>query len=474
MTLFFQPSSAGLFRHLNEHKEFIVRGLMVIICAVSLFLWAGVALADEIALTVYNQDFALVKEVRGIEITKGMETIRFKDVAARIDPTSVSFKSLTAPDAVAILEQDYEYDLVSSQKLLQKYVDKKIRLLAKEDRFYQGTLLNAADDLVIQDAAGQVRIIKAGEVQILEFPQLPEGLITRPTLVWLLESRRPGKHEAEVSYLTDGINWHAEYVAAVNEDDTRLELGGWVSIDNRSGATYRDAKLKLVAGEVHRVKPSRPGVPEMRYPEAMAAKGVPQFEEKAFFEYHMYTLTRPTTVKDNQIKQLSLFPGADVGVEKILTYDGIREANKIRVNLEFRNSKQNGLGIPLPQGKLRVYKKDEDQSLQFVGEDLIDHTPKDEKVRVYLGNSFDIVGERKQMEVKKITDRSREETYEIILRNHKDQDVEVVVVERLWGDWKITSSTYDYYKKDARTIEFPLPVPKNGETTLKYTVRYQW
>ncbi|MCK4271302.1 DUF4139 domain-containing protein [bacterium] len=451
-----------------------MKGLVMVLGGLTLILSIGLAWADEVALTVYNQDFALVREVRSIELSKGTETVRFKDVAARIDPTSVRFKSLTAPDQVLILEQNYEYDLVSSGKLLQKYLDRQIRLLAKEERFYEGTLLSAADDLIIQDSSGQIKIIKAKEVQVLEFPQLPEGLITRPTLVWLLDSQRSGKHETEVSYLTDGVNWHAEYVAAINEDDTRLELGGWVSLDNRSGATYRDAKLKLVAGEVHRVR-AAPRFPEGRgLAMDVAGKGVPQFEEKAFFEYHMYTLNRPATVKDNQIKQLTLFPNADVRVKKILTYNGVQDGSKVRINLEFKNNKQNGLGIPLPQGKLRVYKKDEDQSLQFVGEDLIDHTPKDEKVRVFLGNAFDIVGERKQVEYRKITDRSREETYELKLRNHKEESVEVVVVEGLWGDWKITSFTHDHRKKDSRTVEFPLLVPGDGETVLKYSVRFRW
>jgi hypothetical protein len=457
-----------------KHEEADVKGLVMVLGGLTLILSIGLAWADEVALTVYNQDFALVREVRSIELSKGTETVRFKDVAARIDPTSVRFKSLTAPDQVFILEQNYEYDLVSSGKLLQKYVDRQIRLLAEEERFYEGTLLSAADDLIIQDTSGQIKIIKDKEVQVLEFPQLPEGLITRPTLVWLLYSQRSGRHDTEVSYLTDGVNWHAEYVAAINEDDTRLELGGWVSLDNRSGATYRDAKLKLVAGEVHRVRPA-PRFPEGRaLAMDVAGKGVPQFEEKAFFEYHMYTLNRPATVKNNQIKQLTLFPNADVRVKKILTYNGVQDGSKVRINLEFKNNKQNGLGIPLPQGKLRVYKKDEDQSLQFIGEDLIDHTPKDEKVRVFLGNAFDMVGERKQVEYRKITDRSREETYELKLRNHKEESVEVVVVEGLWGDWKITSATHDYSKKDSRTVEFPLLVPGDGETVLKYSVRLRW
>jgi hypothetical protein len=212
-----------------KHEEVDVKGLVMVLGGLTLILSIGLAGADEVALTVYNQDFALVREVRSIELSKGTETVRFKDVAARIDPTSVRFKSLTAPDQVFILEQNYEYDLVSSGKLLQKYVDRQIRLLAEEERFYEGTLLSAADDLIIQDTSGQIKIIKDKEVQVLEFPQLPEGLITRPTLVWLLYSQRSGRHDTEVSYLTDGVNWHAEYVAAINEDDTRLELGGWVS-----------------------------------------------------------------------------------------------------------------------------------------------------------------------------------------------------------------------------------------------------
>jgi hypothetical protein len=440
----------------------------------AVLLWSGLCRADQMSLTVYSGDFALVRDVRRIQLPDGMATIRFADVAARIDPTSVRFQSLTASDRVAILEQNYEYDLVNSQKLMEKYLDKEIKLMAKDERFFQGVLLSAADDLVLRDEAGQVKIIKAQEVQTVEFPQLPEGLITRPTLVWLLDSDQAGGHDAEVSYLTDGIGWHAEYVATVNEDDTRLDLGGWVSIDNRSGATYRDAKLKLVAGEVHRIAP-RPAIAEERYLAAdMVAKGVPQFEEKAFFEYHLYTLTRPATVKDNQIKQLALFPNAQAGVSKILTYDGARDDQQVRINLEFENSKGNGLGLPLPEGKLRVYKQDSDRSLEFVGEDPIHHTPRDEKVRVFLGNAFDVVGERKQTDVHKLTDRSREETYELRVRNHKDKAVQVVAIEHLWGDWDITQSSHAYHKKDAQTVEFPLTVPADGESVLQYTVRLRW
>ena len=245
--------------------------------------------ADEVALTIYSGDFALVREVRTVALPKGRESIRFADVAARIDPTSVQIRSLTAPEKVAILEQNYEYDLVDSHRLLQKFLERNIRLLAKDERFFEGTLLSAADDLILRDVSGQIKIIKASEVQILEFPQLPEGLISRPTLVWLLDSQRSGDHQMEVSYLTDGVDWHAEYVATVNQNDTRLELGGWVSIDNRSGASFQDAHLKLVAGDVHRLAPRRDALELARADKAPVGMGAPQFEEEAFFEYHLYT-----------------------------------------------------------------------------------------------------------------------------------------------------------------------------------------
>jgi len=449
------------------------RQLAALIIVVEMLI-PTIALADEVALTIYSGDFALVREVRTVTLPKGRESIRFADVAGHIDPTSVQIRSLTAPEQVSILEQNYEYDLVDSHRLLQKYLDRELRLLAKDERFFEGTLLSAANDLILRDLSGQIKIIKASEVQILEFPRLPEGLITRPTLVWLLDSRRSGDHQLEVSYLTDAVDWHAEYVATVNQDDTRLDLGGWVSIDNRSGASYRDARLKLVAGDVHRVAPQPKFMERMRADEAPMGMGVPQFEEEAFFEYHLYTLTRPASIADRQIKQLTLFPSTEVAVRKILIYDGRYSDAKVGINLEFDNRKQNGLGIPLPEGTLRVYKMDSDESLQFVGEDLVTHTPRDETVRVFLGHAFDVVGERKQTQSRKITDRSREESYEITIRNHKSESVEVITVEHLHGDWTILRSSHEYRQKDAGTVEFPVQVAPDEEKVITYTVRLQW
>jgi hypothetical protein len=446
--------------------------MVVVFCLVTL----STSPADEgdVAVTIYNSNLALVKEVRTLNLQKGQITVPFTDVAAYIDPTSVHFTSLTAPGDVAILEQNYEYDLVSPSQIQEKYIDQNIRVFTEGDHVFEGTLLSSREgDLVLSDSQGGIRTLKGTSILHIEYPALPEGLMTRPTLVWLLQNERAGEHQTEVSYLTEGINWHAEYVAVVNPQDTQLQLGGWVSIDNRSGATYAEAQLKLIAGDVHRIEERVP-TPVYRAKADLAASAAPQFEEKTFFEYHMYTLQRRATIKDKQIKQMSLFPNAHVEVQKIFTYDGRQDERKVRVNLEFENSRKAGLGIPLPKGKLRVYKEDDDQSLQFIGEDRIDHTPKDEKVRVYLGDAFDIVGERRVTDHERISDRVREEGIEITLRNHKEVGVTVVVIEHLYGDWDILTSSQEYRKKDARTIEFDMPVSSDGESILSYRVRYRW
>ncbi len=452
-----------------------MKKLLIFSIGLFLFLSAGEASAQKIAITIYNQDLALVKDTRLLDFKRGENEIKFTDVAAKIDPTSVHFKALDYPEKVMILEQNYQFDLVTSDKILEKYLDKEIQVKTKGEKLYTGELLSfAAENLTLKEKEGGIRIVSRSEVMDLFFPTLPEGLITRPTLLWWLQSEIEGKEKAEVSYLTTGINWHAEYVGVVDDKDQNLEITGWVSVDNRSGATYKDAKMKLIAGEVHRVTERRVRPLLAKGIEvAEAAVGVP-FEEKAFFEYHLYTLKRPATIKDKEIKQITLFPTEKVKVNKIFLYDGAREAKKVKVNLEFVNSQEQGLGIPMPEGKIRVYKEDVDKSLEFVGEDKIDHTPKDEKVRVYLGDAFDVVGERKRTDYHKITDDVWEETYEIKLRNHKQEAIEVTVVEHLlfYADWEIISSNFEYNKKDAQTIEYKIPVQPDEEKVLKYTVRY--
>jgi hypothetical protein len=336
---------------------------------------------------------------------------------------------------------------------------------------------------------------RGDNVKDIQFGALPEGLITKPTLVWKLATEKVGQHLIEVAYQTGGINWQADYNAVLNVKDTALDLGGWVTINNQSGATYKDAKLKLIAGDVRKVQPpqSRAYNLAMMKATAEAAGG---FEEKAFFEYHLYTLGRPATVAQNQTKQIELLKTADVPVKKIFLYDGapqyrfygglINDANygseegnkKINVIIEVKNSKDNHMGMALPKGKVRLYKRDEaDGSLEFIGEDQIDHTPKDETVKLHIGDAFDIVGERKRTDVK--IDMGRHvitESFEIRVRNHKTEPVEVLVKETLyrWNNWEITESNQKWTKYDSNTIHFPVKVDKDGEQVITYTVKYTW
>jgi hypothetical protein len=430
---------------------------------------APMAALAGVQITVYNNDLALVKDTRTLDFKKGTFELSFTDVAAAVDPTSVAFTVTNKPKSVTVLEQNYRYDLVSSEKVLQKYLDRPIQVLTRQDKMIEGSLLAFdSGNLTLKSADGGIRIINREQIADLSLGELPQGLITRPTLVWKLNSDVAGPVPAEVRYLTGQIGWHAEYVATVSANEERLELGAWVSIDNRSGATYDDATVKLIAGDVHRVEPARPPVMLQK---AMMAAGEGGFAEKQFFEYHLYTLQRPSTLRNNEIKQIALFEPAQVAARKVLTYDGAAYGPKVRVTMEFQNSADAGLGIPLPAGKIRVMKADTDGSLEFVGEDAVDHTPKDEKVRVFLGNSFDVVGERNQKDHRQITTNTSEDDIEVVLRNHKSSAVVVVVVEHFWGDWKITQTSEKYLKKDARTAEWTVDVPQDGEVKILYTVR---
>jgi len=449
---------------------------------------------EGIALTIYNQNFGVVREKRDVDVKEKTGTIQFTDVASQIDGTSVQFKSLTDPDAT-VLEQNYEYDLVSADKLLEKYIDKQIAVLTKDGSRYSGSLQSFdANQLVIRQEAGIVMVQRGDNVKDIQFGALPEGLITKPTLVWKLATEKVGQQLIEVAYQTAGINWQADYNAILNPSDTKLDLGGWVTINNQSGATYKDAKLKLIAGDVRRVEQPRPA---MMYRAMGAAKATEAgFEEKAFFEYHLYTLGRPATVAQNQTKQIELLKVADVPVKKVFLYDGApqyrfygglnNDANygsedsnkKVNVVVELKNSKENNLGMALPKGKMRLYKRDEaDGSLEFIGEDEIDHTPKDETIKLHIGDAFDIVGERKRTDFH--VDASSHvitESFEVRVRNHKTEPVEVLVKETLyrWNNWEIAESNQKWTKYDSNTIHFPVKVDKDGEQVVTYTVRYTW
>ncbi len=440
----------------------------MLVCTVLLSL-VGSTFCSDISLTVYT-DRALVHERRTIEVQKGIFSYHFTDIPSKIDPTSVHFTA----KGVEILEQNYEFDIASSDKILDKMAGSRIMVYLKDGSLIDGILQPAfGDDFIIRDSQGGVSIVKSGEVMHYDFQKMPEGFVDRPTLIWLLSSQSAGKKTADVSYITGGMGWHAEYIAVLSEE--ALGFSGWVSIDNRSGQTYNQAKLKLMAGDIHfadernLLRRARKG-----YAGIASTNGRQQFQEKAFFEYHLYTLKRKSTLRNNQIKQIALFPEAKVDYQKEFIYQA-RSGDKVGVFILFKNTKNSGLGIPLPAGKVRVYQQDDDGTQELIGEDLIEHTPKDEKISLQIGKAFDIRGEREVVDSRKLGRFDREEDIEITLRNHKSISVDVTVKEYLRGNWKIINSSHKYIKVNAYTIEFKVTLPAHKEdekTLIKYTVRY--
>ena len=447
--------------------------------------------------------YAVVRQVRDIELAPGRDELRFTDVAALIDPTTVMFESLTDPAGTTVLEQNFQFDLVSTERLLQKFVDRPIRVdqvRGQATESFSGTLLSAQGGVVLKRDDGSVQIVPhhAG----VHLPALPGGLITRPALVWNIASPRGGKQRARVSYQTQGVTWWSDYNVVFSEGRNAnvctLDVGAWVSIVNQSGASYRDAKLKLVAGDVRRSEVvGRVDMAKVRA-QAAAESRDEGFAEKSFFEYHLYTLGRQTTLPDNSTKQIELFPVArKVPCERTLVYYGrppghygflpspatdrsygVASNRKVDVYLQFRNDEASRMGMPLPAGRVRVSKLDTaDQTLEFIGEDTIDHTPRNEKVLLKLGSAFDVVGERRQIDFSIDTARkTMSEQIEIRLRNQKKERVEVQVKETLyrWVNWEITTRSHAYRKDDARTVSFPVDVPPGEEVVLRYTVRYAW
>ena len=436
----------------------------------------------DVMITVYNANLGLVKDVREVRLDPGLIETHFMDVAAQIDPTSVLLRSLTDPIGLKILEQNYEYDLLSSEKLMEKYVGRKVRLYQSNGTFQEATLLSTRGP--VYDINGQIHMGHFGSV---ELPALPENLVSKPTLAWLLRNTRPAPQRVEASYLTGGISWKSDYVMLINAADSRADLTGWVTINNQSGATYRDAALKLVAGDVNRAASrddSRRAM-EMAAKAASPAAADREFKSEGFFEYHLYTLDGRTTIKDSQTKQLTLLSAADIPVDKRFIYYGAASYHrtqygvpisnqKVGVYLDIRNTKENRLGVPLPKGKVRVYKADASGSQQLIGEDWIDHTPKDERVRIKMGEAFDVVGERVQKDWKRIGSNLYEIEWEITLRNHKKEAVTVEVIEPMPGDWEILRTTHPHEKLQAFTARWSLPVPREGAATLAYRTRVRF
>jgi hypothetical protein len=445
-----------------------------------------------VGLTIYNDNFGVVRENRMMNFEKGQNTVKFTDVASAIDPTSVKFNCLSAPGAVTVLEQNYEYDLVNTDSLLKRYIDKNVTLMLKgsgadEGKEETGILMAAiGGSLIIKGEDGNLHVVDKSSVEEVSLKEMPQDLVTKPTLVWLTNAEKSGEQLCEVTYTTGQISWKADYSAVLNADDTALDFSGWVTIDNKSGAGYKDAALKLIAGDVRRLQPAAP-MEIMGYGAAkMRTADKAGFEEKAFMEYHMYTLGRKSTINNNQVKQIEFIePAMGVAAKKIYVYERIGwwwqqgrssqpEKGKVNVKIEFENKKENKLGIALPKGKIRVFKNDPaDNSLQFVGEDEIDHTPKDEKLSLYIGDAFDIVAEHTMTDYKEQWGR-RYETHKVEIRNRKPEPVTVFVDEKLpfYEDWKIEKTTHKWEKRAAFVARFAVAADANSTSTVEYTVSW--
>lgn len=491
------------------------------------------AFADETAITIYSKaqagsidpnlyrpvngqtgyngvnvpGYGVVRQIREVDLPSKNSTIKFSDVAAYIDPTTVQFKSLTDPKGTKVGEQNFQFDLVNQQKLLEKYIDKKItveKLAGDKIETVEGILLSTQGGLTLKANDGSIKAING--YSNINFPDLPDGLITKPTLVWSIFTDKIGKHKSEVSYQTQGITWWADYNLTYSEgkdaNNGTVDFNSWVSIINQTGASFSDAKLKLMAGDVQRIEPQAFAGRAMAMNKnmEMAADAVapPAFAEKEFFEYHLYTLDSPVTLPNNSTKQLELIPAAtNVPVEKLMVFNGqqsqywnyggvymdrgygIEEGNKkIDVFLKIVNKKENGLGVPLPSGRIRVNQRDAaDGSLEFIGESIIDHTARNEELLIKLGNAFDVVGERKQ--VNYTLDSSRkfaDEEIEIKIRNQKKQAVKVKVVESMYRatGWNITTSSDEYKKDNSHQVSFLVDIAPEKEKTITYKVHYSW
>jgi hypothetical protein len=446
---------------------------------------------QEVAVTVYNQNQALVRDVRRLDLPTGELDLRFMDIAAKVNPATVHIASQTAPQDLAVLEQNYEYDLLNPEKLLEKYVGREVTLVrsrlennSQQEVETKATLLADNKSGLVWQVGNQIETGIPGTHYI--FPDLPPNLYSKPTLIWLLTNRHAGLQTVEASYLTGDTNWNADYVVTIASSEKTAALNGWVTVTNNSGTEFRNTQLQLVAGAVNVVQPPMTMQAMGRNMVPAPAPPPPPFAQENISEYHLYTLDRRTTVQNNESKQISLLEAASFPIEKHYEVNGqsyyYRDAiqpgepikNPVEVHLKFKNSQANSLGIPLPAGTMRVYQGDSKGRLQFIGEDHIDHTPKDERIDLHVGNAFDLVAERKQTDYQKIDRRTSEMAFEITLRNHKSEPVTIEVNEPIGGDWTMEQSSFKYEKTSAFSARFTVPVPANGEAVLTYRVRVRW
>jgi hypothetical protein len=457
------------------------------------------------ALTIYNQDFAVVRDTVPLDLKSGVNNVRYADATARVEPDSVILRDPAGKHSLQIWEQNYRNDPVTQELLLSLFEGKTIdfqnfrlkdntqsRELVSGKVIRSGYVPGGGSEQPIIEVNGRLQFTLPGTPL---FPDLGDDTVLKPTLNWLLQSDKPGKFDAEVSYITGGFTWEADYNLVSPEKGDTVDLIGWVTMNNQSGKTFRDAKIKLMAGDVNKIQPQ---VYTRRVDHLMkfaTAGEAPAVTEKAFDEFHLYSLARPTTLLDRETKQVEFVRATDVKAPTIYVYDGAESGyrfygglnndrgygtqcnKKVRVMREFVNAETNHLGIALPKGKLRFYRRDADGQMEFVGEDMIDHTPRNETIRVTTGNAFDLVGERKQTNFRVDTgDKWLDESFEIKLRNRKHEPAEFRVVEHLyrWNNWDITAKSDDFKKTDAQTIEFRVPVKPDEERTVTYTVHYSW
>jgi hypothetical protein len=439
---------------------------------------------QDVAVTIYNNDLALVRERRNISIPMGEQALRFMDVPEQIRPETVSLQSLSEAGSLAVLEQNYEFDLISPQKLMEKYVGKTVELRNFDTDL---TIVDTVEAKLLSVNNGPVFLVDdkifLGHPGTVVLPEMPENLIAKPTLIWLVANQL-AEQQLEATYLTGGMGWKADYVLTLNTEGTQMDLLGWVTLNNQSGATYTDAKLKLVAGDINRAPEQ-----DMRMMKTMAmesARGgfAGDMVEESFAEYHLYTLPRRTTIKQNQSKQVRLLGAEDVAVTRIYEYRGNvsyysqqmprLENEKVDVFVDFENEEANNLGMPLPAGVMRLYQADNDGMLQFAGEDRIGHTPKNETVKLKMGQAFDVVAERVHTDFQVLGGNSFESGFEITIRNHKESAVTVDIVEPMPLDWEILNNSHEFQKKDAHTAVFSVNVPADGEVVVKYRVRVRY
>ena len=426
-------------------------------------------------VTIYNNDLGLVRQIHNMKIQKGQTEIKIEGVSAKVDPTSVKLSFPEKQDKIQIIEQNFLYDLVNSRKIFEKYIGETIKYHLEDGSELSGKILNVeGGDLILKLPNGGIRIASDKKILDYEFPSLPEGLILKPTLQWLLDSRFQGQAEAELSYLTSGLQWHAEYVLVLAENEKKFTLASWVSLINNSGATYTDAKMKLIAGDIHRVQKER-GERIMAFSAAQKTVA-PQFEEREFFDYHLYDLQRPVTLKNKEIKQVALFDELSASAKKIYKFSGghspVNET-PLKVILRIANTKENQMGLPLPKGVVRIFKKDVDETLQLIGEDRIDNTAKNDTFHLEIGKAFDVKGRRIEKNIEKER-RSETKSIEIKIYNRKDIAIYAEVHESMRGDWHIKNANCKYLKKSNNLLIFPLEIPGGSSKTIEYTYKRSW